>query len=289
MPAVPIERIMTRMPNIHYLEVPGTRDELLGKISETTKRNFVVVKKGTTILEGIVGRSDVLKDPSETQISMLMNRDVPKASPKTTNLECAQYLYDNKLEILPVVEGEELVGLVSITDIIGKVVSTRKIETEIDNYYRRRVGVVWIGTPVNVAIEILRLSAQDALPVIDEKGLRGIASAQDFLSVAEVEVSERRTSTSTGAEFESSSWDSASVFVIGDKRLVLPDTPVSEIMTPKDRLEVAYPYSTIRDVAKKARTRQIDQLPIVSPEDDLVGLVTSRDILRAFIDWAIDN
>ena len=59
----------------------------------------------------------------------------------------------------------------------------------------------------------------------------------------------------------------------------LTATTVSELMTP-------YPltlpeYADISEVAQLMLTKQVNRIPIVNEEDELLGIVTRQDIIRA--------
>ena len=75
-------------------------------------------------------------------------------------------------------------------------------------------------------------------------------------------------SLGAGAEHEPGSWDSASIFVIATKNLEFPrDRIVEDIMT-KD-VQTVYVDSSLRDVARKFKARDIDQCPVVFPLKNL--------------------
>ncbi|WP_411082242.1 CBS domain-containing protein [Streptomyces sp. cmx-18-6] len=44
-----------------------------------------------------------------------------------------------------------------------------------------------------------------------------------------------------------------------------------------------HPEQRVRDAARVMERRRVDRLPVVDPEDRLIGIVTRRDLLRAFL------
>ena len=99
------------------------------------------------------------------------------------------------------------------------------------------------------------------LPVISEEGkLIGILSDRDFLALGLNYV---------GRELHPS------------KDLV---TPVKEVMTTD--VLTARPTTEIRAIAKIMFSEKISAMPIVNEEGELVGILTTSDILRTIINYA---
>jgi IMP dehydrogenase len=59
-----------------------------------------------------------------------------------------------------------------------------------------------------------------------------------------------------------------------------PLTPVSELMTPRERLVVGGPGTTSDEAARLLRDARVEKLPLVAEDDRLVGLITLRDLLQ---------
>jgi CBS domain-containing protein len=281
MNSVPVTKIMTK--DVVTLSIPGSRQDLLEAISKHRKSAFPVVKTGTKELVGMVGRADLLSKASETQLSLLMNENVSTVSSSDDAFKAASLLIQRGNHRVAVVENGEIIGIVSVADIIRKIMVSFKEPLEVKDLYRDGIAAVWEGTPLDIAGCILSLSGQQALPVLGEKGaLAGIVSAFDFMKVAEIVDSESITSLGAGAEHEPGSWDSASVFVIATKNLVFPnDRTVEEIMTKS--VQTVYIDSSLRDVARKLKARDIDQCPVVDAKENLLGMITDRDLLRAYV------
>lgn len=282
MTSVPVAKIMTK--DVVTLSIPGSRQDLLEAISKYNKSAFPVVKTGTKELVGMVGRADLLSKASETQLSLLMNENVPTVSSSDDIQEAANLLGKKGNHRVAVVDDGELVGIISVADIVRKMMVSFKEPLEVKSLYRDGIATVWEGTPLDIAGCILSLSGQQALPALGERGsLIGIVAAFDLMKVAEIVDSESLTSLGAGAEHEPGSWDSASVFVIASKNLVFPgDRTVAEIMTRN--VETVYIDSSLRDVARKFKARDIDQCPVVDAKENLLGMITDRDLLRSYIE-----
>ena len=59
-----------------------------------------------------------------------------------------------------------------------------------------------------------------------------------------------------------------------------PLTPVSALMTPRERLVVGGPGTTSDEAARLLRDARVEKLPLVAEDDRLVGLITLRDLLQ---------
>lgn len=59
------------------------------------------------------------------------------------------------------------------------------------------------------------------------------------------------------------------------------DVPVSDIMTPRERLITVSPGTDIDDAKRLLHKHRIEKLPLVDENDKLVGLLTIKDIMKA--------
>lgn len=278
---------MTKKEDLVTMTIPGNRDILLDTIRRTGLSVYPVLNKNTEELVGIVSRSDLFRNPDETQISLLMNRDVVALKPEDKAIIAARIFVREVFQRIPVVEEKNrtsLLGLVSRNDIVKKVIIPAKIQADVENYFLHNVTTIWEGTPITVAATILRLSHQKAIPVINESQMVGLITQHDFLKVAEILDSQSKSRTGHGTENDSSSWDSESILIIGSKTLTLPSNMiVSEIM--ERNLEVCYKGSTINEVSKKMSSKKFDQLPVVSADGKLLGMINQKDVIRAYVDY----
>jgi len=75
-------------------------------------------------IAGILTERDMLervlekcKDPKETKVSEIMTKQVIVGKPDMQLVEATRLMFENKVKKLPIVEGNRLVGLVTLTDI----------------------------------------------------------------------------------------------------------------------------------------------------------------------------
>ena len=165
-----------------------------------------VVKEGTLL--GIVTRIDLLKHPEEEQIALLMTRDPVTITPEAPISEAARILIMTGLRRLPVVVKNKLVGIVTVSDIVGAI-GQMDITVPINDYVKNGVVAVWEDTPINVVSEIIRLSKNDALPVLNnKKELTGIITITDIINLSSIEDSVEHSDMSSAGDEDKWTWES---------------------------------------------------------------------------------
>ncbi len=265
-----------------FAEVPGTRQEVLELFKKYGVSGLPVLKKGTRKVLGIVTRNDMMLKPSETQLALIMSRNPITISENASIQEIAELMLEKNASYLPVVEGEEMKGLVTMADVVWKGLTRLDLTESIKPYVLRSITAVWEQTPINVAYIILRLARTQSLLVLDNTGqLSGIITDSDIISKSEVKVEASTSnlhSTSEGSDWD---WESASILYITRRILHLPETPISEIMI-RDVITVNE-YTSISDCANKMRENDIDQMPVLNAEGELTGLIRDVDLLRSLL------
>ncbi len=274
--AVTVDDIMIK--NVKSIEIPGTRDEILDLMQKERISAVPVVKEGTLL--GIVTRIDLLKHPEEEQIAMLMTRDPVTITPEASLSKAAAILQQTGLRRLPVVVRGKLVGIVTVSDIIGAI-GQMEFPEQINTFLMEGVMAVWEETPVPVAAEIIRLSKRDALPVLNTKReLTGIISITDIINLSRIEDSVERSDMSAGSDEDKWTWESmrdTMSLYYGVSRISLPDVPVKDVMVKT--VITAFHKTSVSEVAKKMRRNRIEQVPVITSDNKLDGLLLDRELL----------
>jgi len=275
-----VKDIMTK--DVIYAEVPGTSASALELILKHNVSGLPVVKKGTKQLVGVVTRDDFNRKPEEGQLALLMTRNVVTISPDADIKEAIEIFLREEFKRLPVVEDGELVGILTISDIIWKYIATRKFDESIEKYMRTSLAAIWEGTPLKVSLEIMRLSNSRALPVLNDEGkLVGIVADTDLLKELEITESTEKSELFGGTEGDKWGWDSKNVIYITKKKLELPDKPVKEVMVKK--VITATKKTSVSEVAKKMARARIEQVPVVDAEGNIIGIIRDVDLLKVLV------
>jgi len=276
-----VRDVMVR--EVAYAEIPGNRDDVLKALQDRKVSGLPVVKKGEVV--GIITRSDLLRNREEDQTALLMTRDPVVISPDRSIVEASKLLIQHKIRRLPVVEGKELVGLVTVADIV-RVAEGMNIEESIEPYLEKETVVLWSEMPLPVAGSIMEFAAVEACPVIDtDLKLVGMISDRDLIKASVIEDSVEKTDMSADGGEDAWMWDRVMRTInkyYTVSRIRLRDIPVREAMVPP---KTAFKTDKVSDCAAVMRKNRIDQMPVVKTSRKLMGMLKDTDILRALVDY----
>ncbi|NHK29977.1 MAG: CBS domain-containing protein [Asgard group archaeon] len=260
--------------------VPGTRDDLFELIRKNEITSFPVIKEGTSELVGIITETDIVNKPSETQLALLMTKNPMTVTQNTEIADIIKILFENNFRQLPVVTKNKLVGLLTIGDIISKVISITSSDKTISEYMSSSILGLWYNTPLPVCQKIMDFANAEAAIVFDDNAnMIGIVTMVDFVKFFEAISSEKRDEVSAG-EGKEGSWDAVSTIIVHTKDLVLPNVPVREIMT-KD-VFTTFSKASLSDVAKKMHRMKLYQMPVVDAKGNVIGIIRDFDLLKAY-------
>jgi len=265
-----------------YVSVPGTREDVLQIMAERQVNGVPVVKKGSKSLVGIVTRTDLLTKADENQLAMLMNRDPDTVTPRTDLKTATKMMIEKNYRRLPVVDKDNLVGMISIPDILGATLeNNEKVGSlEIIDFITREMTAVWEQTPLPLTYMIMDMAGKNALVLINEGGgISGMITVSDYLRLSEVTVEDNISATFSGQDSSVEwGWTSKDFLVVTKKLLKLPNIPVSEAMT-KNIISLSE-ITTVAEFVRTIRTEDIDQVPVLSVTGNLVGMIEDRNLLE---------
>ena len=270
--------------DVAYVSVPGTRKKVLEVFKERQVSGVPVLKEGKVV--GVVTRSDLLRNPGEEQIALLMHRRPVTASPHETVEDAARKMLTHGVRRLPVVDdAQRLVGIISVADII-RVLATTNIESPIKDFLRGETPALWDETPLPVAGRIMELAGWKAAAVINEKNeLVGIITDQDLINTVVVSEKTEHSDLSMGRDEDEWVWDGMRdtlKLYYNVSKIELPaDKKVKDVMV-RD-VVTARKTSTVSECARKMSKGKFDQLPVVSSAGILTGMLFDRDLLRIFM------
>jgi len=113
------------------IEPEATVYEALKKMAGKNIGALLVVKDGKVLgvfSERDYARKIVLKGKSskESKVGELISERIFYVKPTTTTTECMQIMTDHRVRHLPVMENDKLIGIVSIGDIVNKIIQGQK-------------------------------------------------------------------------------------------------------------------------------------------------------------------
>ena len=277
-----VKRVMSK--KVVSVSVPGSREKVLDLMRKENKAVLPVVKEDDNKLVGVVTRSDLINNPDEEQIAMLMSRNLIIASPDEDVKDVASRMIENDVRRVPVVNDDgELVGIITSFDIVSQALTKIDVDDAVENYMITTVPTTWEKTPLNVAFESMKqFGLKSILALDDDAQLSGILTETDFIAESEI-ISERSEHSSTvGTEGDKWSWDSTSVLYIEKNHLKFTDKVVADVAV--GNVEVANSKTKVSDCAKKMKSLNIEQIPVIGVEGDLVGLVRASDLIKALVE-----
>lgn len=280
--SIKVDDVMVR--DVARAELPGTRDEVLEILKSKHISGVPIVKNGELV--GIVTRTDMLKNPEEEQIAILMTRNPITITSDKSIVDAARLILDNNIRRLPVVDDGHLIGLVTIADIVGAM-GRLNITTPISDYIGNHVVSVWSETPLSVVGEIMELADVKAVPILDSMlKLVGVASDKDLISASVITDKTEMSNMSAGSDDDAWTWESmrdTMSLYYSISKIQLPDSPVKDLIKLTGDPETALLSSHVSECARKMRRKRIDQLPVITSSKKLLGLVRDKDLLKALV------
>jgi CBS domain-containing protein len=213
---------------------------------------------------------------------MLMNRDPDTVTPRTDLKTATKMMIEKNYRRLPVVEKGNLVGMISIPDILGATLENNEEigSKEIVDFITREITAVWEQTPLPLTYMIMDMAGKNALVLINEGGgVSGMITVSDYLRLSEVTVEDNISATFSGQDNSVEwGWTSKDFLVVTKKLLKLPNIPVAEAMT-KNIISLSE-ITTISEFVKTIRKEDIDQAPVLSVTGNLLGMIEDRNLLQ---------
>jgi CBS domain-containing protein len=277
MTAQKVRNFMT--PDVVSVEIPGNRDDVLKILKRTGISGVPVLKEGKLV--GIITRKDMLRKAEETQLGLLMTRNPVTIGPDATLADAATLILKHKVRRLPVVEDRSLVGILSVADLITAIAQL-KYRQEIKDHFTSSTFALWEETPLSLVGRVMEISGVDAIPILDGEGiLSGIISERDLIKHSSIEDSVETSDFSNGTDDDEWTWESIRdlhTLSFGVSKVKLPGRPVKTAMITN---VVSVPMnSEIGECALKMKRARVDQLPVVSSDKKLMGMLYDREIIR---------
>ncbi|MCZ9318712.1 MAG: CBS domain-containing protein, partial [Methanocorpusculum sp.] len=203
--------------------------------------------------------------------------------PDATLAEAAEVMTNCNVRRLPVVEGNKLVGLLSVSDLVSAVAKINDKREIRDRFVDKQTFAIWEETPLPVVGRIMELAEVDAMPILNsENKLTGIISERDLIRCSRIEDDVQTSDFSTGTDDDEWTWESIRdnhTISYGISKVELPNRPVKDVMVTK---VISVPNNAeISDCALKMKRGRVDQMPIIDNDQRLSGMLFDRDVITA--------
>ena len=273
-----VEDVMSKDLIVGY--VPGTVRDALKILAKHNVSGMPVLKKDTKTVVGIATRSDIFRNPNEDQLALIMTKDFKYVEKDQNVKDAAKLLFEHRIHGLPVVNSKkDLLGIISPTDILKNL--PKNIDEVAEHYLTNLVVPVYQETPINVVMEIINITGEHALAVLDdERKLAGIATDGDLFKLSHIRESIAHSDIGMGGDEDAWTWEGIRDTVrlhYSISEVSLPAVPIKEIMVTE--IIKAFKNTPIREIADKMLKNHINNVPVVDSEDRLVGIVTDIDLM----------
>ena len=260
--------------------VPGTIREALKTLAKHNVSGMPILKKDTKKVVGVLTRSDVFKNPDEEQIALIMSKNPLTVKKDETLSVAAKLFYEHRIHGLPVIDKRKnLVGIISPTDVLKTL--DDKYKDIVDNFFTKNLVPVYQETPITIIMEIISVTSETALPILDKEGeLSGIVSEGDLFKLSHIKESVSQTNLGMGGDEDDWTWEGIRDTIrlyYSTTKVDLPPVPVKEIMITN--VIKAYKNDPISEIAQKMIKNRISHVPVVNPENKLLGMVTDIDLM----------
>jgi CBS domain-containing protein len=273
-----IEDVMSTDLIVGY--VPGTVKDALRTLAKNNVSGMPILKKDTKTVVGVVTRSDIFRNADEEQLALIMSDEIHFVEKDQDVKDAAKLLYKNRIHGLPVInKRKHLIGIISPTDIL-KVLSERNKDVA-EKYFTNMVVPVYKETPLNIVMEIINITNENALPVLnDELKVIGIVSDGDLFKLSHVKESVSRLDMGIGDDEDQWTWEGIRDTIrlyYSTSKVDLPPVPVKQVMVTN--VIKAFKNTPIKEIAKNMIKNKISHMPVVDESDRLVGMVTDIDLM----------
>ena len=273
-----VEEVMSTDLIVGY--VPGTVKSALNLLAKHNVSGMPILKKDTKKVVGVLTRTDIFKNADEEQLALIMSKEVHSVTNDQDIKDAAKLLFEKRIHGLPVVNKKKnLVGIISPKDIL-KVLSDKN-ERETENYFTNIVAPTYQDTPINIAMEIINITNENALPILnDELKLIGIVTDGDLFKLSHIHESVSQTNMGMGGDEDQWTWEGIRDIVrlhYSTSEITLPQIPVKEIMITD--VVKGFKNTTVSEIANSMLKHDISHIPIVDANDRLIGMISDIDLM----------
>ncbi len=260
--------------------VPGTIREALKTLAKHNVSGMPILKKDTKRVVGVLTRTDIFKNPDEEQIALIMSTEPHMVQKDDQLVDAAKILYENRIHGLPVVDKRKnLIGIISPSDILKALPD--EYDDIVDHYFTRNLVPVYQDNPITFIMEVINVTNETALPVINkELELAGIVSEGDLFKLSHIRESVSQTNMGMGGDEDDWTWEGIRDTIrlyYSTTKVDLPPVPVKEVMITN--VIKAFKNDPISEIARKMYRNKISHVPVVDPENKLIGMVTDIDLI----------
>ena len=246
-----VNDIMTRV--VVTIKPEATMQEAAVVMGKKHIGSLIVTRNSVPL--GIVTERDLLtrilavgKDPSKETVEENMNYPLVTIGSEAEVKEAAQTMNKKKGRLVIFDQGV-LIGIVTASDLIRSMPEVPETQVQVDDFMTRTVVTAEESTPITKVLKTMGEEHIGSVVVTREGKPFAIFTERDLLTKIMAE----------------------------DKHL---DTPVGDVASSP---LITIPSGTsVHNAAATMAMKHIKRLPIVAPDEMLIGIITARDLVEAY-------
>ena len=277
-----VEEVMSTDLIVGY--VPGTVKEALTTLAKHNVSGMPILKRDTKAVVGVVTRQDIFRNPDEEQLALVMSSDVQTVDKDQKVEDAARLLFEHRIHGLPVMnKKQQLVGIISPTNILKALF--KSIQCPVKDFTTNLVVPIYKETPINVVMEIINITHENALPVInDDLKVMGIVSDGDLFKLSHIKESVSATNMGMGGDEDQWTWEGIRDTMrihFATSEVSLPSVAVQDVMIRN--VITGMKNTPVAEIAQSMIKNDISHIPIVDAGDRLVGMVSDIDLMACIL------
>ncbi|MGM0592554.1 MAG: CBS domain-containing protein [Halobacteriota archaeon] len=257
--------------------------KLAGAFDDPTLKGVVVQNEGA--FKGVVTRRQLIDShhPPDEKVGSLVWH-VPKLTPDHDIREVAQLMIDSDSPVLPVFDGDQLTGVVTVDGVLEEVHPFLDAAT-VGQAYSSELVVVDPETTFGEALHTLREHRITHLPVVEGADAVGILSLYDVTTLAVRKVHQSQGGDvpgfdAHGGDGSSGSYRSHGGFGAREGELArMLDLPVRDLMISPVR--TVRPSRTLDEAVSEMFAVGGSSLVVSGGDGEPRGILTKTDVLRS--------
>ncbi|KYC52228.1 MAG: Inosine-5'-monophosphate dehydrogenase [Candidatus Methanofastidiosum methylothiophilum] len=264
------------------ISIPSERALAIETMKKNNVSELIALKEGTDSFLGILTIGDILSKPEEEQLALVLRREVPVINKKGSIEDALKLFLSGDFYYLPVVDNENVIGIISLKDILPVINKKYKINKKISelidsNYFMS----VWDKTPTYIASKIMLNFKVSFLGAFDESGkFVGILDTSDLIKSGEIISRVTESDATKGESGDDWDWNWKSSVLIGTSNFYLSNKPVLNYI--KEGFSTITQNMTISETIEILQKDNTRYLAIIENKDTLIGILRDIDILKAF-------
>ncbi len=273
-----VGEVMTSNPIV--AQIPGSRNDVLRTMIRHNLTGLPVVRRSDGALIGMISRWDIFGKPDEDQLALIMNRNPEVIHPDDSIEKAAEIFVKRKFHHLPVVSEDNLVGILTPTDLFADV-EKRSSGATVESLALSPCVPIFQEAPLAVALLTFKVSKVSALPVLDEAGrLVGILTDRDIFNRLYINGQVTMADVGIGEDEDEWTWEGLRNVMkmwFEVSKIEMPAVPVREIMVREPT--TVFGKSAISDAARTMRRNDFGQLPVRDSRDNLIAMLYDLDVI----------